>query len=314
MNFRRKDITILFCFFFIAFCVTYPDPSLEASSESLSADRQFGFAESLFSEGDYYRAITEYKRYIYLYPKDENIDRAYLGIARSYFNAKKWSECIDSVNIFSQKIQHSPLLTHGFYLKALSYKNLQRYDDALTIFHDILSSSTDRNIRERSMYQIALIYMELEEWDKARTTLLLIPESSELFQSAKNVSESLEYINNIPEKSPVTAGILAALMPGAGHLYAERPRDALIAFLVNGAFILASFEQYRNDHHVTAGILFLFELGWYFGNIYSAMNSAHKYNKKAKKEFLDLIKKDISISFIGEEKRPCAFFQLSFSF
>jgi hypothetical protein len=65
------------------------------------------------------------------------------------------------------------------------------------------------------------------------------------------------------------AGILAAVLPGAGHLYTDRPGDALVAFLLNGAFIWAAVELFRHENYVT-------------GNIYDAVNSAYEYNKSDK--------------------------------
>jgi hypothetical protein len=54
------------------------------------------------------------------------------------------------------------------------------------------------------------------------------------------------------------------------------------------------------------GILTFFELGWYSGNIYSAVSSAHKYNRERKKEYLDLLEKEgrfaVGISF--RDKQP----------
>jgi hypothetical protein len=38
------------------------------------------------------------------------------------------------------------------------------------------------------------------------------------------------------------------------------------------------------------GILTFFELGLYSGNIYSAVNCAHKYNKNQEKDFLRYLK------------------------
>jgi hypothetical protein len=51
---------------------------------------------------------------------------------------------------------------------------------------------------------------------------------------------SLGYIDDIQQKSPAVAGTLAAILPGAGHLYTERPRVALVAFLLNVAFIVSA--------------------------------------------------------------------------
>jgi hypothetical protein len=92
------------------------------------------------------------------------------------------------------------------------------------------------------------------------------------------------------------AGTLAAILPGSGHLYTERPRDALVAFLLNGAFILAAVELFNDDEYVTGGIVTFFELGWYSGNIYSAVNCAHKYNKRMKKDFIQGLRDRTSVS------------------
>lgn len=44
---------------------------------------EIGFAESLLREGDYYRAISEYKRFLYFNPGSPEADSARLGIGRS---------------------------------------------------------------------------------------------------------------------------------------------------------------------------------------------------------------------------------------
>lgn len=45
---------------------------------------QLGFANALLAEGDHYRAIGEYKRFLYLYPESPAADEARLAIARAY--------------------------------------------------------------------------------------------------------------------------------------------------------------------------------------------------------------------------------------
>jgi hypothetical protein len=73
---------------------------------------------------------------------------------------------------------------------------------------------------------------------------------------------------------------LAAVLPGLGHAYVGRYKDGGIAFLVNALFIWAAVESFHNDNNVLGGMICFLELGWYSGNIYSAVNSTHKYNRK----------------------------------
>jgi len=88
----------------------------------------------------------------------------------------------------------------------------------------------------------------------------------------------------LPSKNPTTAGVLA-VVPGLGHLYCNRPKDAVVAFLLNGLTIWAAIEAFDEDLDVLGGVLLLLESGWYTGNIYSAVNSAHKYNRKVRNDF-----------------------------
>ncbi|MEE9610697.1 MAG: hypothetical protein V3W19_05565, partial [Desulfatiglandales bacterium] len=69
------------------------------------------------------------------------------------------------------------------------------------------------------------------------------------------------------------------------HVYSNRYKDGLAAFLLNGLFILAAVEAFDEDLNVLGGMLIFLELGWYTGNIYSAVNTAHKYNRKARNDF-----------------------------
>ncbi len=51
---------------------------------------QLSFADSLAAEGDHYRAITEYKRFIHYQPADPRAAYAQLQIARSLIAGERW--------------------------------------------------------------------------------------------------------------------------------------------------------------------------------------------------------------------------------
>ncbi|NIQ96268.1 MAG: tetratricopeptide repeat protein, partial [Desulfuromonadales bacterium] len=50
------------------------------------------FADALFAEGDYYRAITEYKRYLHHFPQGAEASRAALEIGRSYLAGGRYEQ------------------------------------------------------------------------------------------------------------------------------------------------------------------------------------------------------------------------------
>jgi TolA-binding protein len=76
-------------FNFILLFLIFLSPSFALSAEGQGRDNsnQFAFAEDRFNEGDYYRAITEYKRFIFFYPQDKLAEKSTFRIAESYFGA-----------------------------------------------------------------------------------------------------------------------------------------------------------------------------------------------------------------------------------
>lgn len=281
--------------------------------EENNIKRQFEYAESLFKEGDFYRAITEYKRFIFFFPEEEGTEKCYFMIGKSYFKAKKWAEAVDALKVFTVRFPHSLMLNGALYLRGMAEKNLKKYDDALSTFEKIIKTSSGE-YRNKAIYQRALVLVDMEDWKRAGETFLKIPEQSVLSLAARTFSSGLENLDNLPRKSPVTAGTLAAIMPGAGHLYTERPRDALVAFLLNGAFIWAAVELFNDENYAAGGVVTFFELGWYTGNIYSAVSSAHKYNKRAKEKFLKNLRDRCFLSYYHNNKSSSNGLMLSMRF
>ena len=102
---------------------------------------------------------------------------------------------------------------------------------------------------------------------------------------------------------------MAAMLPGLGHVYTKRYQDATVAFLLNGLFIWGAVEAFNEDLDVLGGLLLFVEAGWYAGNIYSAVNATHKYNKKTKDEFRQRLSDQLDLNLLvtregqlGEEK------------
>jgi tetratricopeptide (TPR) repeat protein len=263
-------------------------------------EKQLGFAESLYSEGDYYRAITEYKRFNFLYPVDLLVEKSDFRIGECYFKAKRWSEAIDVFKPFILKYPRGSFRDNAIFMRGQAEKQLKRYPDALSTFDELIKSQSSA-FSDKAKYERAMILVEQEEWLKAREAFATLSEDNPLYPSTVRFSQDLERMDQIPQKSPAVAGTLAAILPGAGHLYTERPRDALVSFLLNGSFIWAAIELFRNNNYVAGGIVTFFEIGWYSGNIYSAVSSAHKFNRRVQDEFIQGLKEKSGLSFYRDQ-------------
>lgn len=274
-------------------------------------DNVFGFAESLYEEGDYFRAIGEYKRFIFLNPTVPKAEKAAFRIAESYFQAKRWPEAIVAANQFLVSYQDSPLYFQMLYLKGRMEKLDKRYDEALNTF-DALVKAKDVQYNAKALYQKALIRLERADWQGAQDLLLQVPPDSPIYPIALSFADDIVAGEIIPRKSPAVAGILAAALPGAGHLYSGRLQDALVAFFLNGAFIWGAVELFRHDDYVAGGILSFFELGWYSGNIYSAISSVHKYNRGLEEAFILRMENKYTLSLYSARGAPTIIIGKSF--
>ena len=283
---RVQSLLLLFCFFF-------PLAAFPAEGETVSVDSQLqmDLADHFFQEGDYYRAITEYKRFLFFFPQNLKAAEAQWKIARSYFHGRKWDEAISAGDHLIKKFPSTSYKAEALLLTGLCFKEKKEYSQARFFFGKAKEEATGATTGDEAQWQIAATYLKEERWKEASSEYKKMNKSSKLYPKSEYFAQGLDRIQEVPQKSPATAGILAAFVPGSGHLYCERYRDAAIAFLLNGAFIWGMVEAFEQKNYVVGGILTFFELGWYSGNIYSAVASAHKYNRRKKQEYLDHFEK-----------------------
>lgn len=254
-----------------------------------SASNLMSFANSLYSEKDYYRAITEYKRYIHLYPDSPLASEARLAVGFAYFRGEKWSaardafqETRDSASAADSKSARLAQLLMGEssyyagdYTAAL---------DSFTAFYRQNPSdphSPDVGMRASQ----CLLHLGKNQAAESQASSLLAARPAN--ERAITFAREMQSVEALPRKSPLLAGSLSAVLPGAGQLYTHRPRDAGVSFLLNGSLIALAAIAFHNDEPVAGGILSLVELTWYSGNIYGAVNGAHKFNRSQRQRFLE---------------------------
>jgi tetratricopeptide (TPR) repeat protein len=287
---KREGFLILF------WAILLLRPSLflwaqEGNVRILDENLQMDLANHFFNTGDYYRAITEYKRFLFFFPHSLKTEEVYFQMAKSYLKGKKWEEALLTLDRWQKQFPHSSRQGEAYLLKGLSYLGKKEYTQAHYFFQQASLASPGTPIADEAHYQAGRAYIEEEKYKEAALAFRKIDRASPLFGRGEYLAQGLEKIDEVPQKSPGAAGVLAAILPGAGHWYCERYRDATIAFLLNAAFIWGMVEAFQHENYAVGAILTFFELGWYSGNIYSAISSAHKYNKQKKKEYLQDLEK-----------------------
>lgn len=285
----------------------------EAGKRVVDERTQMGLGDFFFEDGDFYRAITEYKRFLFFFPESLRAEEALWKIASSYFRGKKWDEALSAADDLLKGHPTSPWAAEATLLKGRCWMEKGEYSQARHNFFLAREMAAGTEVAQEAQWQVAVSFLREGRWKEAAVEFRKVDRNSGGYSRAEYWAQGLERIDLVPQKSPTAAGILAVL-PGAGHLYCERYRDAGIAFALNAAFIWGMVEAFKHESYVVGGILTFFELGWYSGNIYSAVSSAHKYNRNKKKEYLDSLEKadrfSMGISF--RNKQP--FFSFRYVF
>jgi tetratricopeptide (TPR) repeat protein len=275
--------------------IIYSAHSCAAQKIIIDPERQFQFAEDYFQNGEYYRAIGEYKRFIYFFPLSDKVELARYKIGLCFLYGEQYSEAIKAFDELIEDYKNTKYALKSYLKVSSAYVLLKRYDAALTQIKNVITIAPNQEIKDEAYYQGGWVYLEMGLWEKAQKYFEEISVQNRKNFNLKKIMMELERKLPLKRKNPTTAGLLA-IIPGAGHLYCERKKDALISFLLNGAMIYAAYEAFDNDLDVIGGIIAFFELGFYSGNIYSAVSSAHKYNRDEKNKFLDYMNKNTKVN------------------
>jgi TolA-binding protein len=79
----------------------------------------YEFSLDLFQQAEYYRAITEAKRYVFLFPQGKNAEDMYKLIGDAYLMAREWSDAIDAYNTFIKNFPDSQYINQILFNKAI---------------------------------------------------------------------------------------------------------------------------------------------------------------------------------------------------
>lgn len=105
------------------------------------------------------------------------------------------------------------------------------------------------------------------------------------------------------ERSPVAAGILSALLPGSGQIYAGSFEAAAITFALNALFVGATVELALDKHYVTAAAAGTAASFFYVGGIINAVDLARRRNRIAQQPYADRLEELLVPELTGDIAR-----------
>lgn len=266
----------------------WPLPAVtQADQEEPPGTRVYAFGLELFRLGEYYRALTELKRFTLLYPRHQRHAAAQILIGL----ALQEDGLYDDAFIHFQRLSQAESDTDVGQVAAFKLGELrflqQRYQQAVDHFQRFLHAFPEGPLAPQTTYLLGLSWALDGQHAQAQHVLTIFPAQHALADQALALRHALPTEPLPPPKSPRLAGILAGLLPGAGHLYAGKPQHALTAFLLNGLFLTGAAVAFREGLEAVGAILLYFETGWYLGNINSAIDAARSANRQQQSALAD---------------------------
>jgi len=273
------------------------------------------FAGSLFEDGDYYRAITEYKRYLFVEAEGYRVAEAQLMIGLCYLRGEKY-EAAESLFVDLKNAEQGTAIGEkAAFLYGESVFAQEQYAAAVDAFGEFKQAYPDSALADMARLKAGWSCLRLGQKNCASEQTAEVSKGSRVYEAAMALHAASDEMDDLPSKSAKTAATLSALMPGAGQLYTHRPRDAAMAFILNAILAYGTYEAIDNGEYVTGGLFGFVGVSFYAGNIYNAANNANKFNRTMREKFFENAKIKAGLISTDESRQeflPGVVYQIRF--
>jgi len=191
----------------------------------------FDYATFLQQMDNEEAAITEYKRYIFLHPKDKLVGHAFYQIGQSYKNQKKWPEAIENIKESTFYINDS---LKGLRMIEIGLILLASGDYSRAEYELIRVARFNRSelVKNKATFFLGICNLYNFDWESSRERFkqyYALKDSSLIskIDSIFNETTALKY------KSAKLAKWMSTFIPGSGQVYGKDYRNGLNAFILN---------------------------------------------------------------------------------
>lgn len=246
-------------------------PCLTSIEKKQAWGRELLIGDVFAREGDFYRAITSYKRALILLPECVMARHLQLDydIILCYYLGGKHQEAINFFegSELSQVNRDFPAFNHLLIMVYDCYLQTQQEDRAAIVLEIIGKFSTD-TCADLQLYQA------LKEGNIEQARCLISQH-----RDAEEMEKDFAFYDQFA-KSPKKARLLNAILPGAGYSYVGLKRSAVTSFVINALFTAAAYQFFRNGYPAAGAITASLEMGWYVGGINGAGIEAQEFNTR----------------------------------
>ena len=280
-----------------------PLPTISFAAEKgilLTEEVQLKIADAFMEEGEYYRAVTEYKKFLILFPDSDRADYVLFRTGMAYYHGEEYESSARTFAVIVEKYPESALAARSQYFEGLSYWKGKKYKEAKRTLDTLASSRSDSEYAPLALVAEAMLALDQEHIYVSRHNLETLVRYYPDYPGSRKAKEAIKLLDeyqDLPRKSEVLAGVMSAVVPGSGYFYAGHYGDGITAFLINALAIAGTVTGIHQENYALAGIVGGIGLPFYFGNIYGSANAAKKWNIAVRKELQNKIQVTLNYDF-----------------
>ena len=213
------------------------------TGEPGSAELLFRFARDLQWSGDFETARVEYLRLMSYYPESKRSLEANLGVYECLYEDRRYVEALSWIEqSLAQARPSDAWMDTLSLLRGNCNFSLYRFITAGEDYRRVVASEAPAAARARIMRGICQLH--LGNWRAANEEFSLVSESSGIHGDAERFAAAALAYPEIPRKSSKTAGILSAILPGLGYVYAGHVQTGIASLVVNSLFLAINNEGF----------------------------------------------------------------------
>lgn len=242
-------------------------------------------ADQLFASGNYYDAITEYKRYVYLNTNTDILDSVFYQIALSH----RYLADIKKSNIYFDK-SHSQTISEEFILqiqieKAINLLILDDIENAYCILNEVYHNESNKALAGQALFYLSIADILKGNYHDARNKYIEYATFDTIIYADdtahhNKVINALDSALHVKLKNPRKAKLLSVFIPGLGQVYCNDYFAGLNAFLINGSLLFMVGTFIASGSYIDAAVFSYILSIFYRGNLFRSREVCQRSRQK----------------------------------
>lgn len=265
-------------FFLVLFCTL----SLSLLAQ-YSTKQRFEFAHHLIKSNDFDEALIE----LNLLENKTDSDSLYYLKGWSLYSLKQ----LESSAYNLRKVKPESSFYHkSHFFAAYNYVHTQNYNEAKQVLNQIKLNQKLVQLKNFEISGIALLERDLDTYETSRLkTQNILPA---LQTEVVNLNKLHASIKNRKPKKMWLAGLMSAVVPGSGKIYAGKTGEGIASMLMVTSMGLVTWENHRklgikNFKTILFGSIFtIFYVGNIYGSVFSVKISNEEFNHEMDQKIL----------------------------